>query len=210
MGDPTSRVRVVLPTEMLVQHFPAGIRLDRSLDLVLVRLHAWAVLVLDKGIKHALGQLPGIETYDLSIELVSAIAEEIASITASNQQNLLHKSIEETLFYIVRPDPELSRSQFEIRFTRFLEQRGAPSLLRMFLSLHLFNLVWFQTAQSFRKLAGTDELFLRYARDVERTCRRIVQGCWKSHEMVIPFVDPFPEKLLKSIEERFQKADSSL
>lgn len=200
MDDPPSKVRVVLPTELLIRHFSAGaIELDRSLNLVLVRLYGWASLALTEGVEHALEQLTGTQSCDLSMDLVSAITETIISVATPPERNLLRKSMEETLFYIVRPDPELTRSQFQVRFTRFLGQRGLPSLLRMFLSLHLFNIVWFQTAQSFRNLSGTTELFLRYTRDVEHACRRIVNGCWKSHEIVLPFVEPFPEKLLESI-----------
>jgi hypothetical protein len=205
MGNPTSK-RAVLPAELLIQHFSAGtIQLDQSLNLVLVRLYEWASLASIQGIQYALEHVPGAQRCDLSIDLISAIAEKIISVAAPHERNLLRKSMEETLFYIVRPDPELTRSQFEVRLTRFLGQRGLSSLLRMFLSLHLFNIVWFHTAQSFRQLSATDELFLRYTREVEHTCRRIVTRCWKSHEIVLPFVKPFPEKLLESIEKRFAK-----
>jgi hypothetical protein len=205
MGDFISRVRVVSPAELVIRHFSAGtIQLDRSLNLVLVRLYGWASLALTEGIKHALEQVPGTQSCDLSMDLVNAIAENIISVASPSERDLLRKSMEETLFYIVRPDPELTRSQFQVRFTRFLRQRGLPRVLRMFLSLHLFNIVWFRT-QSFRKLSATDELFVRYTRDVEHTCRRIVNEYWKSHEIVLPFVEPFPEKLLKSIEKRLQE-----
>jgi hypothetical protein len=211
MGDPTSKVRVVLPTELLFRHFSAGtIRLDGSLNLVLVRLYGWASYALTEGIKHALEQLPGTQSCDLATDVVSVITEEIIRVATPPEWDLLRKSMEETLFYIVRPDPELTRSQFEVRFTRFITKRGPSSLLRMFLSLHLFNVVWFQTAQSFRNLAVTDESFLQYTDDLERTCRRIVNGCWKSNEIVLPFVEPYPEKLLKSIEERFQQPNPRL
>jgi hypothetical protein len=206
MGDPASTVRVVLQTESLIRQLSAGkIRLDRALNSTLVRLYGWSSLVLTEGSEDALKQLPGTQSCDLSMDLVGAIAENIICDATALERDLLRKSMEETLFYIVRPDPGLTRSQFQVRFNRFLRHRGLSSLLRMFLSLHLFNIVWFETAKSFRKLAATDELFLRYTRDVERTCSRFVNGCWKSHEIVLPFVDPFPEKLLQDIQERLQE-----
>jgi len=205
MSDPTARVRVILRTELLIQHFSAEqIRLDRSLNLALVRLCGWSSLALSEGIEHALDQVPVTQSCDLSVDLVAAIAEHMIVDATSLERDLLRKSMEETLLYIVRPDPELTRSQFQVRFTHFLRRRGLSSLLRIFLSLHLFNIVWFQTVQSFQSLAATDESFLRYRRDVERTCRRIVNGCWTSQEIFLPFVEPFPDKLLKSIEKRLQ------
>jgi hypothetical protein len=206
MGDPSSTIRVVLQTESLIRQFSAGkIRLDRALNSTLLRLYGWSSFALTKGSEDALKQLPGTQSSDLSMDLVSAIAENIICDATAPERDLLRKSMEETLFYIVRPDPRLTRSQFQVRFTRFLRHRGLSSLLRMFLSLHLFNIVWFQTEQSFRRLAATDESFLRYTRDVERTCSRIVNGCWMSHEIALPFVDPFPDKLLQNIQERLQE-----
>src|SRR5213594_1629911 len=203
MSDPTSRVRAILRTELLIQHFSAEqIRLVRSLSLVLVRLYGWSSLALSEGIEHALEQVPLTQNCHLSVDLVAAIAEHLIVDATPPERDFLCKSMEETLVYIVRPDPELTRSQFQVRFTHFLRRRGLSSLLRIFLSLHLFNIVWFQTVQSFQNLAVKS--FLRYLHDVERTCRRIVDGCWTSQEILLPFVEPFPEKLLKNIEERLQ------
>jgi hypothetical protein len=137
-----------------------------------------------------------------SLELVSAITSHVVPRGRPIEEEVLCKSVEECLFLSIMPDPLLDRSEFEIRLKHFLRKNGILALVRTFLSLHLFNVIWIQTERSFRMLAGTEASFQRYMKQVEQTCNRIVRETWKSLDTDSSSTNPIPQDLIDTIEKR--------
>jgi len=144
-----------------------------------------------------MADVPGGKGCTHALELVSAITGYVVTSGRRLGRDVLRKSVEETLFLCTGPDPLFDRSEFEVRLTHFLRKHGISAMLRILLSLHLFNVVWIQTEKSFRMLAGTERSFQKYMRQVEQTCRRIVREAWRSQNARSP-----SKKLIETIEER--------
>jgi hypothetical protein len=173
-----------------------------------------------------LERVPGAENCNLASDLITVLALHLSrSRSAQNPgPDLLSKSLEETLVCTVGTDPELPRSQFNIQLMRFLRKRGSPGLVRQFLSFHLFNVVWFQTSESFRSHAATPEamanesfirfqkkgvyLFIQEIENVERTCRNVVSLTWRSKKRNHPLDLSSAKELIANIEQRLFGAEA--
>jgi hypothetical protein len=154
--------------------------MDSALSRTAVRLEGWANSTLACSVEAGLQSVPGLQIYCEAPELIRELADYFTLDVWGNERDFLSKSIQETLFYSVGTAPGLTRSQFGARLTRFLNRRGTVGLLRRFLSLHFFNVVWFHAGDSLRASAGTQESFLEDMEDVERTVRNIVNSAWRA------------------------------
>ena len=146
--------------------------------------------------------VPGSEIYTEAPDLIAAIAEYLTRDARRLQRDLLCKSVQEALFLSVGTEPQLSRPQFEARLMRFLRRRGSSGLLRQFLSLYVFNVVWFQTGESFRASAGTNDSFVRDMENLERKSRRIVHATFR--KMPHPLTPTSAEELIADIGQRLR------
>jgi hypothetical protein len=80
--------------------------------------------------------------------------------------------------------------------------RGAAGYLRRFLHLHIFNFVWFQTAESFRELARNQVAFTSDMEKVEGFCRQAVDSVLKSQRIQSPIRLESAQALALRIERR--------
>jgi len=120
------------------------------------------------------------------LDLIGSIASELTPDLVGIEGDFLRKSIQELLFQIAGTESELTEAEFASRILVFLKRRGDAGLLRRFLSVHLFNVVWFQAGDSFRALAWTQNSFVHDMESVERICRRIVDSTWRSRRVSGP------------------------
>jgi hypothetical protein len=100
--------------------------------------------------------------------------------TSGIEADLLSKSVQEVFLEIAGAEPDLTRSELGEKVETFLRRRGHAGLTRRFLSLHVFNTVWFQTGDSFRSVAWTPKAFVSDMERVERACQQVVQSSWRT------------------------------
>ena len=185
---------------MGLRHF-GGSTPDALIETI-VNLDKWATSALELGPEAALSTIPGSGIYTEAPDLIAAVAEYLTRDVRKSQRDLLSKSIQEALFISVGTEPRLSRPQFEARLLRFLRRRGTYSLLRQFLSLHVFNVVWFQSGESVRASAQTNESFVRDMENLERTSRKIVQATFR--KTPLPLTPTSAEQLIADIGQRLR------
>jgi hypothetical protein len=86
-----------------------------------------------------------------------------------------------------------------------IEREGADVLLQRFLSFYFFNVVWFQTGESFRALAPTSAAFEKDMTIVEKFCERAVAVAWRFRQAKQPILDPTKaQKLIRTIEDHLR------
>jgi hypothetical protein len=116
-------------------------------------------------------------------DLIENIAESLIRATSGiEQRKLLSKSLQETLFYCAGIDANIDYPQFKTEFTRYLARHGAASIVQLFLSLYVFNFVWFEVSESFRATARTPYSFEKDMEGVEAICKEVVDLVWKRFE----------------------------
>jgi hypothetical protein len=151
--------------------------LGRTVSSTVVTLDKWAASVQANP-----AQLDGARK---SEGLQGSITiERIANrlVGKGKEADLLSKSLQETLFYCVGFDADISPAGFADKFARYLKRRGPPPFIQRFLSLFFFNYVWSETRDSFMALAETPSDFEKDMENVERVCQRAVASIWKSFE----------------------------
>jgi hypothetical protein len=114
--------------------------------------------------------------------LIKNIAENLIEQASGVERDLLSKSLQETLLYCTDLDVELNYSEIKTKLVRFLAKRGKASLIEQFLSLYIFNFVWFYVGDSFQVAARTLDLFEKDMESVERVCHKIVASTWRSYQ----------------------------
>lgn len=179
--------------------------LEPSLGLTLVKVDAFASSILAEGIEATLNRMLGRKSAKLGMDLIEQIAEKLTGHAQGIERDLLSKSVQETLFHCVGTDPDLSDSQVRSRLKRHLDDHGATDVSHRFVSLCFFNIVWFQTGESFRSAASTRDSFEKDLEDVEQTCRKIVESAWTSLNLTERPLDPSKaEELVSAIEQRLR------
>ena len=143
----------------------------------MLRLEVWAALILTQGF---------METGQSGLDSINRIATELTFDLTGLDGDFLRKSLQELFFQIAGTDDEITESDLASRLMIVLRRRGSAGLLRRFLSVHLFNVVWFQTGDSFRALAWTPNSFVHDMETVEVICRRIVDSTWRSRKLLGP------------------------
>ncbi len=140
--------RAALPEELAVPYFPDGSAQRENLVITVIKLDKWIASVVVRGLEQTLDGLC-MEPSDLrAAELNEVIAESLARHTRGIENQILRKSIEETLYCCTGTEEDWTRFQFEGRLKAFVRKNGASGFVRMFLSLHVFNVVCFHTRDS--------------------------------------------------------------
>jgi hypothetical protein len=195
---------------MQVQQFLSGqVMLGPELSKSIVRLEQLASRILETSFDAALIEVPGSASAQSSDDLLRDIAAYISAGMSGVEGDLVRKSLQESFYQIVGTAPELGRAKLAERLVSFLRRRGTAGLVQSFLSLHVFNIVWFQTSDAFRSLSSTPDSFLHKMHDVERTCHRIVDSIWRKQYVSGP-VDPAGACLIvQRLQERLTGNSSS-
>ncbi len=200
-------MHAVSPIELKTRQFLRDrFRLSPTLGETAVRIHEWTASVLANGFETANGGTNG--TSGAALDIIESIAESLVTDKNSPTHGLLSKSLQETLLYCTGMDPDLNASQVKARLMGFLKRRGAAALVRRFLALSLFNLIWYRTGDSFRALARTPATYERDMLAVEQFCRRIAASCWRSQNLARRPLDAESlDELVRGIERRLRNGD---
>jgi hypothetical protein len=137
---------------------------------------------------------------------INAIAESLTKDESGLERDLLQKSLQETLLYSTGPASQMGTAEVEARLLRFLRVHGPAGLVRRFLSFHVFNVIWFQTADSFRGLARNQQTFIEDMENLEQMCRRVVTSVCKSQRFDGGLHLSTAEQLVGKIERRLMGA----
>ena len=177
--------------------------MDPAFGRAIVRLDEWASMFLNSAAKIA---SPNSGNPESGAHYINGIAESLTRDESGLERDLLQKSLQETLVYSAGPAAQLDKADVEARLLRFLRIRGSAGLVRRFLSFHLFNVIWFQAADSFRGLARNQERFVEDMQSLEQMCRLVVTSVCKSHSFNEGLPLSTAEQLVGKIERRLMGA----
>lgn len=157
--------------QYLETRFSPSDRLSSELSLTLNRLLEFVSSVstqrFDVAIRKPLGSLAIPMT---ATELVGNLADAFCRDVPGIASDLLKKSIEEALFISVDVNSEATVSQFGELFREFLARRGAVGLARLFVGLHMFNVIWLDLVQSDKISDFSEVRVARLQAALEQAC----------------------------------------
>lgn len=180
-------------------------RLGSWVSLTLVNLNSWVSSIEAGATEHPLNPISVKLTLSRASDSIRLIAEKLTENASGIERDLLSKSLQETLLYCTGIELELDYAEIKTRLLRFLSTRGKPAFIEQFLSLCIFNFVWFQIGDSFRTNARTLESLERDIDRVDQICQRIVASMWSSFESRGDELGPgTAEELIRSIEDRLR------
>lgn len=184
----------------MLQYLSPGSAERANLVVTLVELDEWAASVLAEGLEPVLRGIAGLPISATASDLIELIAEGLTRNAQGRQRDVLRKSIQETLYYSTGMEHALSRFDFEERLKRFLRGRGIAGFVRVFLSVHVFNVIWFQTSETSRATTDLHDSGLDIE-TVQRISRNIVQTL---KHYLHPLTTASAEKLVAEISRRLQ------
>jgi hypothetical protein len=197
----TANKRVASTLQWAARHLCGGA--SEVLIETLLKFDEWTIAVLRNGLDSTLAGIPRSEGVTEAPDLIHTIAQWLTNAaTGMQERDLLCKSIQESLFYTTGTDPQLSRAEFEARLIGFLHRRGGAQLLRRFLSLHIFNVIWSQAGEAIRAGAASNDEFVTDMQDLERACRRIVQSTFR--KVPYPLTPTSAERLITEIQSKLE------
>jgi hypothetical protein len=163
---------------------------------ILVRLEVWTTSIQDSEFEIS---LPANNTADI----IEHIAKTLSEGTSGTEQQILMKSLQETLFICVGFKMDLDGAQLKTRLKRYLDRHGKTTFIRKFLCHHFFNFVWFQVGESFRVESSTCDSFEQAMTIVDEICQKAVTSVLSSPRFKNHSLDrSLAEKLIDNIEER--------
>jgi hypothetical protein len=196
--------------ETQVQQFlKRQVMLGPELGESIVRLEQLASRILETSFDAAVTEVPESANAQSSDDLLRDLAAHISAGMTGVEGDLVRKSLQESFYQIVGTAPELGRAKLAERLVSFLRRRGTAGLVQSFLSLHVFNIVWFQTSDGFRADSSTPDSFLDKMRDVGRTCHRIVNSVWRKQHISGPVDLVGARVIVQRLQERLTGSSSS-
>lgn len=145
-----------------------------------LRLNKWISSVQAEGLDA--DRIAAKAELHRNADFIENLAETLIEQATGTDRKLLLKSLQETFLYCVGFESNVTRSQFKVRFSRYLNREGLSAFMVRFLSLHFFNFVWFEVGESFRSLAWSSDSFVKDMEAVERICQKIVASGWKKFD----------------------------
>jgi hypothetical protein len=183
-----------------------GAKLKPGLGKTLLALDAWIGSLYTRGFDAALTDVAGPELTD-GQEVIGRIVDHLLDDVDGAEHDLLQKSLLETFLSLFGLDPDLQLSVFRDRLCGFLDAQGPCALVRHFLALHVFNMVWFQTMDSFRGLARTHDHFMKDMQALETACAAAVEVGWDLSHVDHPLEANDVGVLLREIEKHLLGED---
>src|SRR5437867_10152807 len=199
-----SRTHVVSPTELrLRQLLKDKPRIGPLTISTLLRLNQWT-----NSIQAGQGDAPlrrKLTGHATDPDPIQQIAENFIDRANGMERQLLSKSLQEALFYVIKFETELDVTQIKMRLKRFLGHGKRFAFIQQFLCLYIFNYVWSHTGESFRAAASSSQVFEKEMEEVQRICERAVASVLKSTEQTEHRLDRNTAKeLIQRIEQRLR------
>jgi hypothetical protein len=139
--------------------------------LLLEQLHEFGWQVHSEGFDSILNKKLNLPAATTTAGLFESIADSVCRGIGATQHEIAKKSVQETLFLCSEVDPHLSSSQVGKRLESYLELSGSKGLIRMFLSVHLCNLIFINLHDSLQ--APASEMFRKQMDGIERLCQAV-------------------------------------
>jgi len=149
--------------------------LEPEVQRLLEQMHEFARQIQRGGFAPAVQNLASDVTgSSRTVDLTELIADSLCRTGNS----IKRKSLQETLYYCTGIAPELLVHEFGKRFESFLALSGSKGLIRIFLSLHLSNLILTDLHDSMQ--ASTPEEFCGQMEAIERICQEAAAAAVRS------------------------------
>ena len=151
---------------------------DSDVQLLFKRMHEFARAIQLGGFGPALNNLASDDTgFPRAVPLTELIAGRLCEGTDFSDLAINTKSLQETLYLCTGIAPELSPTEFGKRFENFLALNGSKGFIRVFLSVHLSNLIYTDFRDSLQA-SETEELRSR-TEAIERMCQKAAAAAVK-------------------------------
>src|ERR1051326_132232 len=162
----------------------------------MLRAHAWS-----KSIRAGEAELLSRNLAESLPEcaLIEHIAENLVGHATGTERQLLLKSIQEALFFCLTFDTALNSTQVLTRLKQFLDRRRQAAFIQRFLSLYVFNGIWFHSEEWFCDQGDTSNIFEKDIEEFDRLCKRAVAGAFKHVDVLS---ESAAEELIRNIERR--------
>jgi len=146
--------------------------LSPEIKLLLQQLHQFAWQIHREGANSIFKKKINIAGEGTpSVELFELIADLTCPAIGTSERAIAMKSLQETLHVCTEVAPDLSPSQLGKRLENYLELRGSRGLIRVFLSLHLSNLILMDLHDSLQ--AAAPEMFRTRIEAIEGLCQTV-------------------------------------
>lgn len=158
--------------ELLRKSLPIRIDLfDVGTAATLIRLNSFASSIRNNALDAVLTTiLPGGVVTGSTAEVVGRISDALIKDRDGREYDVLRKSLQETLYIVSDLDFENS---FRTKFHAFVYEAGGRGLIRLFLGLHLSNVVWKQLHDSFQVTLDV-EVLEKLADSIQEVCLHAV------------------------------------
>ncbi len=171
--------------ELRIRYLLRGhVRLEAGLARTLLEFDKWLATVEASGLEAVLDRTASKQDWPVH-DLIDQILGRLTADTGGIERGLLRKSLVETLLPIGGIETTWSVEWGE-RLTKHLRQYGAPQVLVRFLSLHVFNVVWFQIGDAIRMDCPTNDAFLETMERLEQACSTVVKRFWEPGNITRP------------------------
>jgi hypothetical protein len=140
-------------------------------------LVVWVSVALSQGCEEALGPFTGkIRGQASASRAMATIGKQLSQRVPGIKGRIFRKSLEEALFEAA--DGSYESHDFDLvgGLCKFRDRRGISGFIELFLSLYVFNAVWFEIQDSVRLRARDTRSFIASMESVERFCFKLVRS----------------------------------
>jgi len=157
----------------LQDHFgPADLRSNAPLFAAVLRLQKFAASVAtDEFHSQIRAVLPSCKMPEAATELIDNIANAFCPSFAAIESELLKKSLQEALLTSINVEGDATVDQFRELLQRFLRRHGTVGFVRLFVGIHMFNMMWFDLHYSEAVPRQSEQALSAIIPILERACR---------------------------------------
>ena len=174
---------------------------------LLVGLHALAARVDVEAFDVAIRKgISGEQTLPTILELIAEIADTLCRGLTGIEEDIVQKSLQETLFHCIGLELDLSVTECGENFQTFLDQRGSRGFIRLFLGLHLFNVIWIERQDAIQASARNERVLHQLMNEIERVSQVTVNAAMVSWKKWPELSVEFADSLLDAMNVRMREA----
>lgn len=142
---------------------------------------ASAIVALDTWIANRLAEPYEKRLQDLQAsDFIKSVAGTLTEGVEESERDLIKKSFEETLFVALGNSMSISPHEAHRRLTRYVLENGRITLIEMFLTNQLWNVLWFGAGDVFGRTGRSPKSLETEIRQMRQTCRMLAALACKS------------------------------
>ena len=146
------------------------------------------------------------QTLPTILELIAEIADTLCRGLTGIEEDIVQKSLQETLFHCVGLELDLSVAEGQRNFQTFLDQRGSTGFIRLFLALHLFNVIWIERQDAIQAAPRNEQRLHQLMNEIERFNLVTVNASMVSWKKWPELSVEFADSLLDAMNVRMREA----